>query len=87
MLKSYKHVNKGTCSTSVTITYDTDTHIIENVTFEYGCSGNTKGVAKLCEGRKLEEICSLLKGTTCGRKQTSCPDQLALAIEDILKNC
>ncbi len=85
MLKSYKHINKGTCSASVTITYDTDSHIINNVSFEYGCSGNTKGVAKLCEGRKLEEVYSLLKGTTCGRRPTSCPDQLALAIEDILK--
>ena len=85
MLKSYKHINKGTCSASVTITYDADSHIINNVSFEYGCSGNTKGVAKLCEGRKLEDIHDILKGVKCGNKLTSCPDQLALAIEDILK--
>ncbi len=85
MLKSYRHLNSGTCSKSVTITYDEETHIIDKVQFEYGCPGNTIGVAKLCEGRKLEEIHDILKNVKCGYKPTSCPDQLALAIEDILK--
>ena len=58
MLKSYRHLNSGTCSRSVTITY---------------------------VGRKLEEIHDILKDVKCGNKATSCPDQLALAIEDILK--
>lgn len=84
MINTYRHINRGTCSQSVTISYDTDTHIIQKVAFEFGCPGNTVGVAKLCEGRKLEEVRDILKGTTCGRKPTSCPDQLALAIEDIL---
>ncbi len=85
MLKTYTHKNVGTCSQSVTITYDDSTHIIDSVSFLYGCPGNTAGVAKLCKGRTLEEIKDILKGTTCARKPTSCPDQLALAIADILK--
>lgn len=85
MKATYKHFNTGTCSRSVTITYDTDTHIIEHVEFELGCSGNTQGVAKLCVGRKLEEVKDILRGTLCGRRPTSCPDQLAQGIEDILK--
>ena len=85
MLKSYRHLNSGTCSRSVTITYDDATHIIEKVQFEFGCPGNTIGISKLCVGRKLEEIHDILKDVKCGNKATSCPDQLALAIEDILK--
>ena len=46
-----------------------------------GCSGNTKGVARLAEGRDIDEIISLLEGVTCGRKPTSCPDQLAQALK------
>ena len=86
MIKTYRHINSGTCSRSVTISYDSDSHIIEKVEFENGCPGNTVGVAKLCKGRKLEEIHDILRGTLCGRKPTSCPDQLAKGIEDILHN-
>ena len=84
MLKSYIHKNFGTCSKSVTIVFDDSTHIIDSVKFEFGCPGNTTGVAKLCAGRKLEEVYELLKGVQCGNRLTSCPDQLALAIKDVL---
>ena len=85
MSKTYKHICHGTCSKSVTITYN-DNHIIEDVKFEYGCPGNNLGVSLLAKGRKLEEVRDILKGTRCGGKPTSCPDQLALGIEEILSN-
>lgn len=48
-----------------------------------GCPGNTKGICNLCEGRSVDEVISLLKGIPCGIRGTSCPDQLARALEKI----
>lgn len=70
----------GTCSKFINFEIDND-HIIHNVHFIGGCAGNTKGVAALVEGKKAEEVIELLKGIKCGSKPTSCPDQLAQALE------
>jgi|WetSurMetagenome_2_1015567.scaffolds.fasta_scaffold865254_1 uncharacterized protein (TIGR03905 family) len=58
--------------------------IITNLSFEGGCRGNTQGVSKLAEGMKAEDVIRRLKGIKCGFKKSSCPDQLALAIEEAL---
>ncbi len=76
---------KGTCSRQIKIEYD-EHNIVQNVMFVGGCPGNTLGVAKLCVGKSLDEIITILKGIKCGFKPTSCPDQLALACETILIN-
>ena len=52
--------------------------------FEGGCNGNTKGIAALAQGMKVEEVIEKLEGTTCGFKSTSCPDQLATALKQYL---
>lgn len=49
-----------------------------------GCNGNLKGIAALCEGCKAEDIIARCKGIKCGFKSTSCPDQLAIALEEAL---
>lgn len=85
-MKEYIHICKGTCSRQVTITYDENTHIIEDVKFLYGCPGNLNGISRLCKGRKLEEVRNTLLGVRCGNKPTSCPNELALGIGEILKN-
>ncbi|MCR4994762.1 MAG: TIGR03905 family TSCPD domain-containing protein [Bacteroidales bacterium] len=69
---------QGTCSKAISVT--TKDGIIENVTFYGGCNGNTKGLAQLVKGMRAEEVINRLKGTTCGNKPTSCPDQLAEAL-------
>ena len=74
----YQFKTKGTCSTM--IDFDVEDGIIHNVRFTGGCNGNLKGIGKLAEGRPAEEIAGLLKGTTCGSKPTSCPDQLSRAL-------
>ena len=56
-------------------------HRIHNLKFIGGCSGNLQGIAKLVEGRTAEEVIPLLKGIRC-RQNTSCPDQLARALEE-----
>lgn len=69
----------GVCSRA--INFEVKDNIITSVEFEGGCRGNTQGVAKLCVGRTVDEVISLLKGVQC-RNGTSCPDQLAKALEE-----
>ena len=73
----------GVCASAIDI--DVKDGIIKKVTFMGGCRGNTQGVAKLCENRRVEEVIPLLKGIPC-RGATSCPDQLALALENYIQN-
>lgn len=73
---------KGVCSQK--ITFEIDNGIIKNVKFIGGCNGNTQGISKLVEGMKADDVISRLKGIKCGNKNTSCPDQLARAIEQNL---
>lgn len=69
------------CSHMITITIDGDT--IEKVQYLGGCSGNTQGVAALVKGMTIDEAISRLQGIRCGRKSTSCPDQLTKALLSI----
>ncbi len=78
----YDYKTKDVCSRG--IHFDIENGLVKNVVFEGGCSGNTQGVAKLAEGRTPEELIAILKGIKCGFKSTSCPDQLAKAIEEAL---
>ena len=71
-----KYNTKGTCA--VRIEFDVEDGVVKNVAFLGGCDGNHKGIAALVEGQKPEEVAKKLKGITCGRRTTSCPDQLAL---------
>ena len=80
MIKKYK--TKGTCSTQIDL--EVENGIIKNVAFTGGCNGNLQGVSKLVEGMKAEDAIAKLKGIRCGYKSTSCPDQLATALEQVL---
>ena len=73
----------GVCSRAINI--EVENGIVTHVEFEGGCSGNTKGVAALVEGMKVETAIEKLSGIKCGFKQTSCPDQLAKALTEISK--
>jgi len=72
---------KGVCSYSISITTNDD--VITDVTFSGGCSGNLQGLSQLVKGGKIDDIIARLKGIKCGFKNTSCPDQLAAALEKI----
>jgi len=65
------------------IKLDVEDNIIKSVEFLGGCAGNAKGVSALVQGRPVDEVIVLLKGICCGMKATSCPDQLACALEAI----
>ena len=75
----YSYNTKGTCSRK--ILFDIKDDIIKEVSFVGGCMGNTQGVAKLAQGRPIDEVISLLEGIDCGGRGTSCPDQLAKALK------
>lgn len=77
----YKYRPQGVCSSEMIINMDGD--IIKSVKIVNGCPGNTVGVSKLVEGRKIDEVINLLKGIPCGLRGTSCPDQLSKALEEI----
>lgn len=72
----------GVCSRG--IDFELEDGIVKNVRFTGGCSGNTQGVAALIQGMPAEEAIRRLKGLKCGFKPTSCPDQLAKALEAAL---
>jgi len=74
----YEYATKDTCAQS--ISFDIEGHIIKNIQFQGGCNGNLKAVSKLLEGQTVEYIENQLKGNTCGRRPTSCTDQLAIAV-------
>ena len=76
----YSYKTHGTCSAQILIDLDGDT--IKEVKFIGGCTGNTQGVARLAAGMKVDEAIARLKGIIC-RGGTSCPDQLARALEAI----
>lgn len=70
-----------TCSTQINLQTEGDT--IRRVEIVKGCDGNTKGLARLCEGRKIEDVIGLLEGIDCKGRGTSCPDQLAKALKEL----
>ncbi|MBR4732889.1 MAG: TIGR03905 family TSCPD domain-containing protein [Lachnospiraceae bacterium] len=76
-----RYVTHGTCSTAIDV--EVKDGIIESVQFVGGCNGNTKGISALVKGMPVEEAISRLKGIKCGFKSTSCPDQLAQALEQL----
>ena len=79
----YRYQPKGVCSYEMIIEVDGDT--IKKVVIEGGCAGNTVGVSRLVEGMKIDEAIKRLKGIPCGFKGRSCPDQLAIALEELKK--
>ena len=73
-----EYKTKGVCSMAIQYDID-DEQKVHNVKFIGGCSGNTQGVAKL-----VEEVIARLEGIQCGRRPTSCPDQLATALKEAI---
>ena len=80
---TYTYATSGTCAKQ--IDFELDGNIIKGVVFTGGCNGNLKGISKLVEGMTAEEAIKRLRGICCGSKTTSCPDQLALALEAALE--
>ena len=79
---SHQYKPKGVCSRN--IAFDLVDGAVHNVVFEGGCSGNCQGIARLIEGMSAQEAVKRLAGIRYGFKSTSCPDQLAAALQKAL---
>lgn len=79
----YRYMPKGVCS--MQMIFEIENNIIKKLKIIGGCPGNTVGVSKLVEGRNIDELIEMLKGIPCGIKGTSCPDQVARALEEYKK--
>jgi len=75
------YMPSGVCSTK--IEFLVEDNIVKEIQFQSGCSGNLQGISRLAEGMTVEEVINKLKGIRCGAKATSCPDQLAQALEQL----
>lgn len=80
----YKYTPRGVCS--MQMIFQIDNNIIKSLKIIGGCPGNTVGVSRLVEGKSIDEVIEMLKGIPCGVRGTSCPDQVAIALEEYKKN-
>ena len=79
----YKFSPQGVCS--MEMIFDIENNIINSLKIIGGCPGNTVGVSRLVEGKSVDEVIKMLKGIECGARGTSCPDQVATALEEYKK--
>lgn len=79
----YRYKPQGVCSAEMI--FEIDNGIIKKLKIIGGCPGNTIGISKLVENRNVIEIIDMLKGIPCGRRGTSCPDQVAKALEEYME--
>lgn len=79
----YRYTPKGVCS--MQMVFEIDNEIIKSLKIIGGCPGNTVGVSKLVVGKNIDEVIEMLKGIPCGMRGTSCPDQVAKALEEYKK--
>ena len=82
MIKTVSYKPRGVCSQK--IDYTVEDGIVTSLKFTGGCNGNLSGISRLVVGMPVKKVIELLSGTTCGFKNTSCPDQLAKALEQAL---
>jgi len=79
-MKHITYTTSGTCSQQIDIMLD-DNDIVQQVAFLGGCNGNLQGIGQLVRGMHRDEVIRRLQGIRCGYKATSCPDQLARALQ------
>lgn len=80
----YQYAPQNVCSKMMQIELDEETHVISDVKIMGGCPGNLLGISKIVVGMKAEDVIAKFKGNPCGPRPTSCPDQLATALEQMI---
>ena len=76
----HTYIPRGVCSRQIDVELDGDT--IKSVQFTGGCDGNLKAISKLVAGQNVDDIVAMMEGHTCGRRSTSCVDQMTKAIRE-----
>ena len=77
----YRYKPQGVCSREIIV--DIENNVSKDLKVVYGCNGNLKGISNLVKGMNIDDVITKLKGIKCGLKNTSCPDQIAIALEKI----
>lgn len=77
----YVYKTLGTCSTNIEI--EVENGILKEISYWGGCNGNLQGISRLVTGMKVEDVIVKLEGIHCGRRSTSCPDQLCKALHEM----
>lgn len=78
----YQYSTQGTCSYQIDL--DVEDGVIKDIQFYGGCDGNLQGICSLVRGMKVEDVLPKIEGIRCGMKTTSCPDQLARALRQVM---
>lgn len=78
----YTYTPRGVCSRQINL--EVEDGIVTKLEVIGGCNGNLQGISKLVQGMKVEEVIKRLKGIDCNSKGTSCPDQIARALEEMI---
>lgn len=78
----YDYQPQGVCARSIHLSLSDDGSTIEHVEFEGGCKGNLQAISKLVEGMPASKVIDMLEGNTCGKRPTSCTDQLTHALRE-----
>ena len=79
----YDYKTENTCAQM--ISFDLEGDVVTKISFLGGCNGNLKAIAKLIDGWTVDKIEEMLLGNTCGRRTTSCADQLAKTVQEAMK--
>lgn len=82
---AYEYIPKGICSSLIKVFIDDETDTIKSVAILGGCHGNLTAIMNLLKGKTVKECIEALSGIKCGRRETSCPDQVAKALELYVK--
>ena len=77
-MERFEYIPNNVCANK--IEFEITDSVVNNISINRGCSGNTKGIAQLCKGRNIDEVIEKLSGIECGSRGTSCPDQIARAL-------
>jgi len=85
MIHAFNYKPNGVCSKNIIFTVD-ENNIIRDLRVIGGCPGNLLGITELVKGKNIDEVINKLKGIRCGNKVTSCPDQIAIALEKYKDN-
>lgn len=78
----FSYIPKGVCSKQINLKVENNK--IESVSFVGGCEGNLKAIGKLVKGMDVDKVISLLEGNTCGKRDTSCADQMCIALKEAI---
>ena len=82
-MKTITYTTHGTCARYIEVSGENG--VLKEVKFYGGCNGNLQGISALVRGMKAEDAIERMRGIRCGMKNTSCPDQLAQGLDNILK--